>query len=86
MVLEEFSLMGEDANVYKLVGPILAKQDLSEAKQNVGKRVEFIENEITRLEKLENDFNEKVEDRKRNITKLNEEYRRLIGTMQQMAQ
>lgn len=32
MVLQEFKMLGDDANVYKLVGPILAKQDLDECK------------------------------------------------------
>jgi prefoldin beta subunit len=35
MVLQEFKMLGDGANVYKLVGPILAKQDLDECKSNV---------------------------------------------------
>lgn len=35
MVFQEFKMLNEHANVYKLVGPILAKQDLDECKQNV---------------------------------------------------
>ena len=35
MVMAEFKLLDDDSNVYKLVGPILAKQDLTEAKENV---------------------------------------------------
>jgi prefoldin beta subunit len=31
--------------VFKLIGPVLVKQDLVEAKSNVGKRLEFIGNE-----------------------------------------
>ena len=42
--------MEEDANVYKLVGPVLVKQDLVEAKSNVNKRLEFIRGEIERVE------------------------------------
>lgn len=36
--------------VYKLVGPLLVKQDLDEAKANVLKRIEFIRGELKRLE------------------------------------
>lgn len=36
--------------VYKLVGPLLVKQDLEEAKANVLKRIEFIRGELKRLE------------------------------------
>ena len=32
--------------MYKLVGPALIKQDLVEAKSNVSKRVEYIQNEM----------------------------------------
>ena len=36
MVFSELNMVSEDAaTVYKLVGPILAKQDLAEAKTNV---------------------------------------------------
>ncbi len=35
MVLSELNLMEASANVYKLVGPVLAKQDVNEAKTNV---------------------------------------------------
>ena len=37
-------LKGED-NVFKLVGPVLLKQDLIEAQQTVSKRIEYIEEE-----------------------------------------
>eukprot|EP00891_Asterochloris_glomerata_P000385 jgi/Astpho2/385/gw1.00011.186.1_t len=50
MVLQELKLLEEDANVYKLVGPVLVKQDLVEAKANVSKRLEFIRGEIERVE------------------------------------
>lgn len=49
LVLTEFKLLQDGDNVYKLVGPILAKQDLSDCKNNVEKRVEWIDKEIARL-------------------------------------
>lgn len=45
MRLQELELVEEDASVYKLVGPLLVKQDLVEARANVGKRLEFITSE-----------------------------------------
>lgn len=42
---QELEKLDEDANVFKLIGPVLIKQDLVEAKSNVGKRLEFIQNE-----------------------------------------
>merc|ERR1740117_1685913 len=56
MVNAEFKLLEEDASVFKLVGPVLVKQDLQEARANIQKRMEFIKIEITRLD---NQFKEK---------------------------
>jgi prefoldin beta subunit len=51
MVKGELDLLGEgDHPVYKLVGPVLMAVDLEEAKENVAKRVEFIETEIKKLD------------------------------------
>lgn len=78
MVLSEFNLMDADATVYKLVGPILAKQELAEAKGNVEKRIEFITKEIERMDKLETDFQAKVEEKKKNIIKHQEDFKRIV--------
>ena len=37
MVLKELELLEDEAKVYKLVGPVLMKQDLVEARGNVEK-------------------------------------------------
>ncbi|XP_013139516.1 PREDICTED: prefoldin subunit 6 [Papilio polytes] len=49
-VKEELLLLKKDAEVYKLIGPVLVKQDLEEAKQNVNKRMEYITKEVRRTE------------------------------------
>ena len=46
MVKQELDILEEDDAVFKLVGPILVKQDLADAKSNVEKRLEFINNEL----------------------------------------
>ena len=46
MTSQELEVVEEDGNVYKLVGPMLIKQDLVEAKANVGKRLEYITSEM----------------------------------------
>lgn len=43
---QEFENVGDDANIYKLVGPVLLKQDKSEAVLAVSGRLEFIEKEM----------------------------------------
>ncbi|KAG4398465.1 hypothetical protein GLYMA_08G046600v4 [Glycine max] len=47
LVLKELDLLKDDANVYKLIGPVLVKQDLAEANANVRKRIEYISAEFT---------------------------------------
>lgn len=58
-VQKEFSGLKDDANIYKLVGPILLKQEKTEAVLAVDGRLEFIENEIQRIEKQIKDTQEK---------------------------
>lgn len=50
LVLQELELLDEDANIFKLVGPVLIKQDPLEATSNVKKRLEFIKGEVDRLD------------------------------------
>ncbi|CAH6718779.1 prefoldin subunit 6 [[Candida] jaroonii] len=50
IVLDEFSYLNEDSKIFKLTGPVLLPQDYSEAKINVEKRIEFIQEEIKRAE------------------------------------
>ncbi|EEY55915.1 uncharacterized protein PITG_08660 [Phytophthora infestans T30-4] len=49
MVKKELDLLDDEAKVYKLVGPVLLKQDADEAKSNVNKRLEFINNELNKV-------------------------------------
>ncbi|KAF9969951.1 hypothetical protein BGZ73_007485 [Actinomortierella ambigua] len=67
LVQEEFALLKDDANIYKLIGPVLVKQDKSEAKTNVDKRIDFIQAEIQRVEKQIKDLQEKSEKKKMDL-------------------
>jgi chaperonin cofactor prefoldin len=40
-------MLAEDANVYKMIGPVLVRQDTLEARSNVSKRLEFIAGELS---------------------------------------
>ncbi|KAF3333293.1 prefoldin 6 [Carex rostrata] len=70
LVLKELDLLKEDANVYKLIGPVLVKQDLAEARANVNKRIEYITAELKRLEGILRDFENKQTSKKESIMKL----------------
>ncbi|KAL2342421.1 hypothetical protein Fmac_003706 [Flemingia macrophylla] len=70
LVLKELDLLQEDANVYKLIGPVLVKQDLAEANANVRKRIEYISAELKRLDATVQDLDEKQNSKKDTILKL----------------
>ena len=46
IVKDELDLLEADSNVFKLIGPVLVKQDLNEAKMNVDKRIDYIQAEV----------------------------------------
>ena len=50
IVLEELNLLEPEADVFKLIGPVLVKQDLTESKLNVQKRIDYISGELKRFE------------------------------------
>ena len=76
MVLEELNLVSEDdSTIYKLIGPVLAKQDHGEAKSNIKTRLDYIVKEIDRMEHLEKEFTGNVEDKKKIIMKIQAEMR-----------
>lgn len=50
VMTQELNRLGDDANVFKLIGPALIKQDLIEAKSNVSKRIEYIKGEVDRVD------------------------------------
>jgi len=47
---QEFDLLDDEANIYKQIGPVLLKQDKTEALMSVNGRLEFIDKEIRRFE------------------------------------
>ncbi|PYH76668.1 putative prefoldin subunit 6 [Aspergillus uvarum CBS 121591] len=49
-VQKEFDTLDDESNIYKLIGPVLLKQDKTEAVMAVNGRLEFIEKEIKRIE------------------------------------
>uniref|UniRef100_A0A0N5AZD5 Probable prefoldin subunit 6 n=1 Tax=Syphacia muris TaxID=451379 RepID=A0A0N5AZD5_9BILA len=70
LVKTELELLQEDATVYKLIGPVLVKQDLAEARQNVDKRIAYIKTEIKRLEETMADAGEKQKAQKETLAKI----------------
>ncbi|EGD98875.1 prefoldin subunit 6 [Trichophyton tonsurans CBS 112818] len=69
-VQKEFKTLDDDANIYKLVGPVLLKQDKTEAVMAVEGRLDFIEKEIKRIEKQITEIQEKSDNKRGEIIQL----------------
>ncbi|EJF57291.1 prefoldin subunit 6 [Dichomitus squalens LYAD-421 SS1] len=70
LVKKEFASLTADNTVYKLIGPVLIKQDQTEAKQNVDTRLDFIRGEIKRVEGQLKDLGEKSETKKLELVEI----------------
>ncbi|TNN51850.1 Prefoldin subunit 6 [Liparis tanakae] len=79
IVKEELDLLDTANTVYKLIGPVLVKQDLDEAKATVTKRLEYINGEIQRYESLLKDLEKKSDNHRELLSSLQQEYQRAQG-------
>jgi len=73
LVKEEFERIEEGCNVYKMIGPVLVKQDPDEAKQNVQKRIDYISGEIKRYDHVIKDLEGKQESYKESLAKIQQQ-------------
>ncbi|TPP58801.1 Prefoldin beta subunit [Fasciola gigantica] len=69
-VKEDLAHLNESNAVFKLVGPVLLKQDLSEAKETVNKRISFINAELKRQDDRIKELEKQQERCREQITKL----------------
>ena len=64
---KEFSCLADDSNIYKLVGPVLLKQERGDAKVAVDGRLEFIGKDIASREKRVKELQEGSEKRRQEV-------------------
>ncbi|MFH4975351.1 hypothetical protein AB6A40_002060 [Gnathostoma spinigerum] len=83
LVKAEMDLLGVDDVVYKLIGPVLVKQDVAEAKENVNKRIAYIKTEINRLEEIMADCKKKHESQKETLMLAQNQLKQKLSTQQQ---
>eukprot|EP00744_Colponema_vietnamica_P001360 GILI01002260.1.p1 GENE.GILI01002260.1~~GILI01002260.1.p1 ORF type:complete len:133 (+),score=33.67 GILI01002260.1:60-458(+) len=83
MVQKEFDILREEDTVYKMIGPVLIKQDLQDAKDNVQKRLDFISKEINRLASLSKELEAKYEAKQAELSKLGQEFQAKMMAAQQ---
>lgn len=79
IVKEELDMLESTNTVYKLIGPVLVKQDLGEAKANVGKRLEYINGEIQRHDTMLKDMEKKSDQHREVLASLQQEFQKSHG-------
>ncbi|XP_005313242.2 prefoldin subunit 6 isoform X1 [Chrysemys picta bellii] len=79
IVKEELGLLDATNTVYKLIGPVLVKQDMDEAKATVSKRLDYIAGEIKRYELQMQESEKKAEQQREVLARLQQEYQRAQG-------
>lgn len=78
MVQQELLLLKDEDRVYKMVGPVLLKNDLDDAKLTVSKRLEFINGEIKKVENS-------IQELERKASEVAKKANEMQGLMQQAA-
>eukprot|EP00927_Polykrikos_kofoidii_P056027 TRINITY_DN50206_c0_g1_i1.p1 TRINITY_DN50206_c0_g1~~TRINITY_DN50206_c0_g1_i1.p1 ORF type:complete len:135 (+),score=49.88 TRINITY_DN50206_c0_g1_i1:68-472(+) len=73
LVKEEFENLEEGAIVYKLVGPVLVKQNLDDARGNVEKRAEYINGELERSNTLISGMEAEMQEKQQLLIKMQQE-------------
>lgn len=76
IVKEELSLLKASGEVYKMVGPILLRQDHTEAKENIDKRMSYIKNELKRIDDQITSLESKQDEYRDKLTKLQKQFQK----------
>ncbi|XP_077589679.1 prefoldin subunit 6 [Stigmatopora nigra] len=79
IVKEELDILDSANTVYKLIGPVLVKQDLDEAKATVTKRLEYINGEIQRYDTLLKDLEKQSDQHRQILSSLQQEFKKAQG-------
>ncbi|KAI9244627.1 Prefoldin [Sporodiniella umbellata] len=79
LVNKEFEQLDSESNIFKLIGPVLVKQDRGEAVANVNNRLNLINSEIKRVETQLDDLTKKSETKKQEIAQLQMQYQQLAA-------
>ena len=82
MVLMELELLSSDSTVMKQIGPCLIKQDMFEATGNVKKRIEYISDELARLEKQKASFDKEHDQLGTALGQIQDKVKTVVNEMQ----
>ncbi|GFG31559.1 hypothetical protein Cfor_00469 [Coptotermes formosanus] len=76
-VKQELDLLQANAEVFKLIGPVLVKQDVEDAKQNVAKRMDYIRSELKRIDDMITSLDKKQDTHRETISKLQQQFQQI---------
>merc|ERR1711953_925436 len=79
----QLDLLGEDSVVYKLLGPVLVKQDKEEAVSTVKNRADYMENELKSCEKSLIEIGKRMEKEQAALTDLQIKAQQVQKALQQ---
>merc|ERR1711920_959701 len=79
LVKEEFENLEDGAIVYKLVGPVMVKQNVDDAKGNVEKRLEYITGELERSNKLIETQEKELQEKQQGLIKMQQAVQEASG-------
>ena len=84
IVKKELALLDDEDVVYKLIGPILVQQEISDAKIQVDSRIEMINKEIHKLEKNYQTNSKKIEGNRQKIADIQAKLIQVSKQLEQM--
>eukprot|EP00484_Ammonia_sp_Unknown_P024670 CAMPEP_0197032824 /NCGR_PEP_ID=MMETSP1384-20130603/11392_1 /TAXON_ID=29189 /ORGANISM="Ammonia sp." /LENGTH=134 /DNA_ID=CAMNT_0042462531 /DNA_START=23 /DNA_END=427 /DNA_ORIENTATION=+ len=82
LLMDELSLLDDDAVVYKKSGPILVKVELEEAKTDVANKIRIIEDQIKQIDTQIKNIENKMKDKESKIQTMQQELQRQIALSQ----
>ena len=86
LVLSEFNRLAKTSEVFKLVGPVLVKQEVTEAIGTVKKRIAFIKGELERCDKNITGSEQKQETCRNGLSDMQQRFQAKMQAMQQAQQ
>ncbi|PWA00543.1 hypothetical protein BB558_003406 [Smittium angustum] len=78
LVQKEFNLLNDNAKIFKLIGPVLVPQDKEEATLNVEKRIEYIKEELNRVDQRIKELTNLQETKSSEVYKLQTQFQQKL--------
>ncbi|XP_031467890.1 prefoldin subunit 6, partial [Phasianus colchicus] len=76
---QELELLDDTNTIFKLLGPVLVRQDMEDARVTVAKRLEYITGEIKRYEQQMQEMEKRSEQQREVLARLQQEFQRAQG-------